>query len=135
MKTRNFTLQHVLFMPDDLELGVLYVSEKYRTAHHLCACGCGARIRTPLGPTEWSFEDAKTGPSLSPSVGNWQQECQSHYWIQEGRVEWAPKWSQKQIIAGRQYEEERRGAYYDRLHPPGLWRRFWRWVKSLFGGI
>ena len=49
MKTRNFTLQRVRFIPDALEPGVLYVAEKYKTVHHLCACGCGETISTPLG--------------------------------------------------------------------------------------
>ena len=132
MKIDTFSLQRVRFMPDSLVPGILYVSEEYGTAAHLCACGCGAKIRTPLGPTEWTFWDTATGPSLSPSIGNWQQACQSHYLIQEGRVEWATKWSQNQILAGRRHEEERRRAYYDRLNPPSLWQRFWRWLKSLF---
>lgn len=132
MKSRNFRLERVRFIPDNLEPDVLYVSEKYRTAHHLCACGCGATIRTPLGPTEWSFFETDTGPTLSPSIGNWQQACQSHYLIQGGRVEWASKWDQKQIAAGRRHEQERRRAYYDQLYPPSLWRRFWRWLKSFF---
>ena len=132
MKTRNFTLQRVRFIPDTLEAGVLYVTEKYRTAHHLCACGCGVTISTPLGPTEWSFKETKTGPSLSPSIGNWQKACQSHYWIQGGRVEWAPKWSEEEIIAGRKFEEARRQAYYEQKTQPSWWQRFWRWLKSFF---
>ena len=115
MKTDAFTLQRVRFMPDSLVPGILYVSEEFETAAHLCACGCGAKIRTPLGPTEWAFEDTRTGPSLSPSIGNWQQACQSHYWIQEGRVEWSTRWSQKQIIAGRRREEERRKTWRNAL--------------------
>jgi hypothetical protein len=132
MKTSNFVLQRVRFIPDNLEPGVLYVSEKYQTAHHLCACGCGATIRTPLGPTEWSFMETETGPSLSPSIGNWQQACQSHYWIERGQVSWARKWSPEQIAAGRQHEDARRRLYYDTRYPTGIWQRFLRWIKSLF---
>ena len=132
MKISNFTLQRVHYMPGTLETGILYVSEEFATAAHLCACGCGSKIRTPLGPTEWSFEDTKKGPSLSPSIGNWQQACQSHYWIQGGQVQWSTQWSQKQILAGRESEEERRRDYYDKLKPPSLWQRFWNWLKSLF---
>ncbi|WID99529.1 DUF6527 family protein [Bosea vestrisii] len=68
-------------MPKQLEPGVLYVSEKYGAVAHLCACGCGAKIRTPLGETEWSLKETASGPSLWPSVGNWQQACKSHYVI------------------------------------------------------
>jgi hypothetical protein len=75
----RFVLQRVRYMPKELQPGVLYVSEEFLTAAHLCACGCGAKIRTPLGPAEWSVEEAPQGPTLWPSVGNWQQGCRSHY--------------------------------------------------------
>lgn len=129
-------LQRVRYMPKELRPGVLYVSEEFGTAAHLCACGCGAKIRTPLGPTEWALEETDSGPSLRPSVGNWQQACQSHYWIYRGEVMWADKWTSEQIAAGRLGEEERRRAYYEALDHQrvGSLRRFWRWLKSLFQG-
>ena len=65
-------LQRVQYMPKELKQGVLYVSEEFGAAAHLCACGCGSKIRTPLGPTEWAFEETDNGPTLCPSVGNWQ---------------------------------------------------------------
>lgn len=128
-------LQRVRYMPKELKPGVLYVSEEFGTAAHLCACGCGAKIRTPLGPTEWAIEETDSGPTLHPSVGNWQQACQSHYWIYQGEVIWSADWTPEQIAAGRRGEEERRGAYYDALdcQRGGRLRRFGRWVKSLFG--
>lgn len=127
-------LQRVHFMPKELKPGVLYVSEEFGTAAHLCACGCGAKIRTPLGPTEWSLEETDSGPTLRPSVGNWQQACQSHYSIYQGEIRWAEKWSPEQIAAGRRNEENRRRAYYDALDRQrgGLLRRFWRWIKGFF---
>lgn len=48
----NIRLERVHFMPTALEPRVLYVSEEFGAAAHLCACGCGSKIRTPLGPTE-----------------------------------------------------------------------------------
>jgi len=130
MKIHRFALQRVDYMPAKLEPGMLYVSEKYSTAAHLCACGCGAKIRTPLGPTEWSFTETKSGPSLSPSIGNWQQACQSHYWIDGGEINWAPAWSPEQIKAGRRQEQYRRQMYYDARKPPSLVQRIWRWMRS-----
>ena len=127
-------LQRVHYMPKELRPGVLYVSEEFGVAAHLCACGCGATIRTPLGPTEWSLEETDGGPTLDPSVGNWQQACQSHYWIYRGTVRWSDKWTPAQIAAGRSNEEARRRAYYDALdrrRGGALWK-FWRWVKGLF---
>jgi len=121
-------------MPKALRPGVLYVSREFGTAAHLCACGCGLKVRTPLGPTEWALEETEWGPTLYPSIGNWQQPCRSHYWIYRGEVRWAEAWTVDQIAAGRRAEEARRRAHYEALGQArtGLLGRFWRWVKSLF---
>lgn len=128
-------LKRVHYMPKELKPGVLYVSEEFGAAAHLCACGCDSKIRTPLGPTEWAFEQTDSGPTLYPSVGNWQQPCQSHYWIYRGDVIWSDKWTPEQISAGRRYEEVRRHAYYDALDRQRgrALQRFWLWLKGLFG--
>jgi len=129
-------LQRVQYIPKDLEPGVLYVSEEFGAAAHLCACGCGYKIRTPLGPTDWTLEDTDSGPTLYPSIGNWQQACQSHYWIYRGKVKWAEKWTPEQIAAGRRHEEERQRAYYGSFGHKrgGTLQRLWRWLKSLRSG-
>lgn len=129
----KFELQRVHYMPKELEPGVLYVSEEFGAAAHLCACGCGSKIRTPLGPTEWALEEIDGQPTLRPSIGNWQQACKSHYWIYRGEVIWSDMWTPEQIAAGRRDEEERRRDYYDDLYRQrdGTLRRFWRWLKSL----
>jgi hypothetical protein len=130
----KFELQHVHYIPKELKPGVLYVSEEFSTAAHLCGCGCGSKIRTPLGPTEWNVKETSKGPSLYPSVGNWQQPCKSHYWIERGEMKWSSKWTDEEIVMGRRKEEERRRAYYDSLDRKqrGKLRRFWHWVKHLF---
>jgi hypothetical protein len=126
-------LQRVVQIPKELEQGVLYVYEEFETAAHLCACGCGAKIRTPLGPTEWTFYDMPAGPSLRPSIGNWQQPCKSHYIINKGQIIWAAEWSDDEIKAGRAAEELRRKVYYDNLYQnKGILRRVWNWIKKLF---
>jgi hypothetical protein len=122
-------------MPKELRPGVLYVSEEFGTAAHLCACGCGSKIRTPLGATEWSIKETPAGPSLSPSVGNWQQACQSHYFIDRGEVVWAPKWTPEQVAAGRAGEQARRRAYFDdldRQRRRGILRRIWLWLRRIW---
>ena len=130
----RFELQRVHFMPKELNPGVLYVSEEFGAAAHLCACGCGAKIRTPLGPTEWALEETDSEPTLRPSIGNWQKPCQSHYWIIRGEVIWSDQSTPDQIAAGRRAEETRRRAHYDTLDRQrgGILRRFWRWIRSLF---
>ena len=126
-------LQHVHFMPNVLKPGILYVSEEFDAAAHLCACGCGSKIRTPLGPTEWALKEKGDIPTLYPSIGNWQQACQSHYWIYKGVVIWSGSWSAEQIAEGNRRTEERRSAYYDTIHQhDGTLRKIWRWIKELF---
>ncbi len=131
----KFELQYVDYMPKELRPKVLYVSREFGTAAHLCACGCGSKIRTPLGPTEWALEETSRGPSLRPSVGNWQQSCQSHYWIHQGEIKWADKWTPEQIATGRLGEGNRRESYFNALHrkESGFTRRILRWVLGLFG--
>jgi Family of unknown function (DUF6527) len=130
----KFKLQRVRYMPKELQPGVLYVSKEFGTAAHLCACGCGTKVRTPLGPTEWAVKNTRGGPSLWPSVGNWQQDCQSHYVIRCGEVVWCKKWSAKQIAAGRAAEQRRRKAYYEDRERARKWpfAKLWSWIKYLF---
>ena len=108
-------LLRVRYMPKELKAGILYVSEEFGAVAHLCACGCGAKIRTPLGPTQWELEETPDGPTLHPSIGNWQLPCRSHYWIRRGEVVWARCWTPDQVAAGRHAEERRRRAHYDAL--------------------
>jgi len=128
-----FRLQRVRYMPQEINSGVLYVSEEFGIAVHLCACGCGAKVRTPLGPTEWNVDETPTGPTLRPSVGNWQLPCRSHYWIYRGEVLWATTWTSEQIAAGRRFEEARRRAYYKVLYRRRIAHKLWQWLRSLFG--
>lgn len=123
-------------MPSELEENILYVSEAFETAAHLCACGCKAKIRTPLDATEWEYTEDKNGPSLYPSIGNWQQDCQSHYWIQNGEILWAKAWSESQILAGRKYEDSRRKAYFEKTsQEPNTPRWIKKWIADLLKKI
>ena len=47
------THEFVHFIPEDLAEGVLYVSIPFVTAMHLCCCGCGNEVVTPLNPDGW----------------------------------------------------------------------------------
>src|SRR4051812_5438055 len=89
------------FIPSSLDEGVLYVSKKYHTASHLCACGCRSKAVTPLNPSGWQLGVKGGEPTLYPSIGNWSFPCQSHYWIRNGEIQWAPKWTREEIEAGR----------------------------------
>ena len=129
MRIDRIRLELVEFMPSTLEHGVLYVSKKYRTAAHLCACGCGEKIRTQLGPLGWKFMNQRQGPSLYPSVGNWQKPCRSHYFIKSGLVVWATALTEAEVLYGRQAEVRRRDAYF-REKNSGWWARLKRWWNA-----
>lgn len=101
-------------IPDTIENGVVYVSVDYSTAIHKCCCGCGSEIVTPLSPTDWKLAFDGETISLYPSIGNWSLPCQSHYWITNNEVEWAPKWTKKQIERGRIEDEQSKEKYYEK---------------------
>lgn len=106
------TLRHVFVdtVPEALDPGVVYVSLAYSTAVHLCACGCGLEVVTPLSPTDWQIAyDGKTlsliggddAVSRAGSIGNWSFPCGSHYLIRRGRVQWRGPWRPTAVNAGR----------------------------------
>lgn len=128
----EFRLARVQYVPKTLEPGVLYVADEFDIAVHLCACGCGSKVTTPLGPTEWRVTEQYGQPTLHPSVGNWQLPCRSHYLIISGKTRWAGQWSEEQIAAGRTAEEQRREAYYaQRARERKWWVRLWNWVRGM----
>lgn len=108
------TMKHefVDIIPDQLSNGVLYVSLKYGTAAHKCCCGCGKEVVTPITPTDWRLIYDGETVSLYPSIGNWGFDCRSHYWIKNGRVEWAEDWSDECIAAGRGYDRNSKLTKY-----------------------
>ncbi|WP_443045096.1 DUF6527 family protein [Streptomyces sp. Go40/10] len=71
------------------------------TVVHLCCCGCGNKVVTPLSPTDWSLTFDGASISLSPSIGNWSYPCRSHYWIRGDTAQWAERWTSRQIEAAR----------------------------------
>lgn len=113
--TPEIALKHefVEFIPDELEQGTVYVSIRFATASHLCVCGCGNKVVTPIRPTDWTLTfDGKT-ISLDPSIGNWSFPCQSHYYVRKNRVKWAPKWTREQIQRGRLYDNHAKQSYFE----------------------
>lgn len=89
--TRRTIIEHrfVDSAPDVLDDAVLYVSIRYAAAIHLCPCGCGSEIVTPISRKGWSLTFDGVSVTLHPSVGNWNYPCRSHYWIRLNRIEWA----------------------------------------------
>ena len=101
MRVDAITPEFVEHVPNEKRDGVLYISIPFATAIHRCCCGCGNLVVTPFSPADWRVTFDGETVSLEPSIGNWSFPCQSHYWITENKVTWAPRWSARQIEAGR----------------------------------
>ena len=78
----------VEYFPDEFESGILYVSMKYAVCGHLCACGCGEKVITPLSPKQWKIAYNGEDVTLYPSIGNYAFACQSHYFLTNGNIIW-----------------------------------------------
>ena len=120
MRSDRLAPRFVESIPEELEPGFLYVSIRFRTAQHLCACGCGSRIVTPIKPAKYSLTYDGENVSLWPSVGNWQKPCKSHYVIRDSVVEWYPEWTERQIARGRARDAAALRDYYTRSDPSQL---------------
>lgn len=124
--------EFVEYIPNELKDGTLYVCTAFGTAAHKCCCGCGKEVITPIGPTDWKLTFDGEFVSLDPSIGNWSFECQSHYWIRGNRVIWAPRWSRKQIEAGRSHERLVKERYFESGKIPAvrqgsIWEKLKKW--------
>jgi len=97
MRVKHITPIFVEFIPDHIDSGKLYISDKYEIAIHKCCCGCGEEVVTPLSPVDWRYTMTSKGVSLFPSIGNWKYQCKSHYFIQNNSVHWAKGMSLAQI--------------------------------------
>ena len=104
-------LQLTETIPEDIEEGILYVSLTYWTTAHKCGCGCGQKVVLRLSPKHWSITLNGEAVSMYPSVGNWQLPCRSHYWIEEGRILHARRWSDAEIMRNRVLTKGRRTPF------------------------
>jgi len=143
--TRRTSLAHefVEYVPEKVEEGKLYVSIPFKVAMHLCCCGCGVEVATPISPADWQLTFDGDTISLWPSIGNWGLPCRSHYWIEEDQVVWAAAWTKREIAAARVRDkrllEQRFGSRRDATGTGGLTVRrtaaddsMWHKVKRLF---
>ncbi|GAA1503694.1 hypothetical protein GCM10009827_016030 [Dactylosporangium maewongense] len=117
--TRAATVAHqfVDVVPDTLQQGIVYVCIPYTTAVHLCLCGCGGEVATPIKPTGWRLGFNGVAISLDPSIGNWSFTCRSHYWITDGRVRWDRQWGPAEVAFARAREDAHRERHFDDSAP------------------
>ena len=94
MKIYEIKKEFVRRVPAELEEGVLYVCLDCDVVVHKCACGCGEKVVLPLSPEHWKLTyDGEV--TLSPSIGNYQYECKSHYFIRNGKVVWVESFKEE----------------------------------------
>ena len=90
MKVSELQPVFVALIPEELEDGKIYVCGKYKTATHLCACGCGKKVVTPFKEGFWTLttHDIDSKVTIRPSIGNFDLPCKSHYFITDNKVDW-----------------------------------------------
>jgi hypothetical protein len=94
-----------------------------------------------LVPTEWTLTIVGNAITLSPSVGNWNHPCQSHYLIRANKVIWVGAMTKNQIEFGRVKDRINKDTYFGKLRLPNpsqdknrediiQLRKIFRWFKS-----
>ena len=76
-------------IPEHLRPATCYITLRYATAAHLCPCGCGHEVITPISPNDWTLTFDGETVSLHPSISNRLCPRHSHYWIKHNRIDWA----------------------------------------------
>lgn len=148
MRHQHLEHRFVRNVPRELDPGVLYISMDYATAVHACCCGCGERVVTPFTPTDWAMTFDGESVTLNPSVGNWNQDCRSHYVIKRGRVIECGSWTNARVEAERRRDKRAKQSYYSNASPPASmdsplathangtergrepWSRLWGWLSK-----
>ena len=113
MELREFELQVVRRMPEQMRFGILYVCFECNVVAHLCACGCGEKVVLPIDPNFWYVKYDGETVSMTPSIGNYQFACKSHYWIRENKVIWVNDLA----VAGKQKKpkKHKKKRWLDRI--------------------
>ena len=126
MRIKRWELVWVEDMPRVLEDGKVYVSIVHTLTEHLCACGCGEEISLRLSPSDWQITYDGETISISPSIGNWQLPCRSHYFIINNRTVEGEEWTEDKILTERK-QHKRQKAHGLRKN---RWkRRLARWTR------
>jgi hypothetical protein len=87
--TQEFKPEYYVQIPTNLEDGIIYISERFGIAIHLCACGCKGKTVTPFGSGQWTLTKTDGKVTLRPSIGNWAGEnpYHAHYFITDNKVQ------------------------------------------------
>ena len=125
--TGRYAAAFVDSFPTPMEPGVLYISTLYSTAGHICPCGCGGEVVTKLSPARYRIIfDGEI--SLKPSVAAVGLECNSHYFIIRGDVDWQGKLDHREEARAR--ASDQRAVEEMRTVGRGGWMlRVWRRIR------
>ena len=77
---------------DKIREGEIWISMEHGTINLRCPCGCGSLTVLTLDPSRWQlyFDGEDITIEGNPTSSIWTTaECGSHYFIREGKVEWA----------------------------------------------
>ena len=113
MALKEFEMQVVHRVPEELRQGILYVCFDCNVVVHLCACGCGEKVVLPIATDFWSVRYDGETVSLAPSIGNYQFPCKSHYWIKENKVIWVGR--QVQNITHTKRKQRKSKSFFKKL--------------------
>lgn len=74
---------YVEYLPavSDMAEQKIYISKRFETSGHRCLCGCGLLTILPFDEHGWDLTEKNDKITISPSVGNHQYPCKSHYII------------------------------------------------------
>lgn len=127
-------MQHkfVEYIPDEVSEGIIYVSMQFGTAIHKCCCGCGQEVVTPITPTDWQLTFDGESITLNPSIGNWNFNCQSHYFIRKNGIVWCSSWNKQQVSAEKLKDKQHKDKYYSKTESHSLLKLAWLKVKRFF---
>lgn len=132
--------EFVKFIPEKLKPGIIYISRQYSTASHLCCCGCGFEVVTPINPAKWQIVESQGSVSLYPSIGNWSFPCRSHYWIIDGHIRWSYMMSNEQILFVKERDKKdteefaqgSRKYHSTRKKAAEIWSKIMHQLRQLF---
>ena len=132
-KTSSLMPVYADVIPDNIEPGLIYISRRFLTAIHLCACGCGKEVVTPLSKGEWKLTNVKRLISLYPSIGNWDYPCQSHYWVMQNRIVWDGKISREYIEHARENHNSKLAFLYnsEQVADKSIFMKFKIFIKRI----
>ena len=147
MRWQKLEHRFVGHIPERLQPGVLYISTEFNTVTHVCCCGCGEEIVTPLSPVGWRMTFDGESVSLWPSVGNWTLPCRSHYVIEQGNVIEAYPWTDAEVAAERRRDKAAKERHFGAQpitgpvsqpnpeptatpEPTGWWSGLWRLITG-----